>query len=184
MSDRILTHRIALAVALGRRGDCHRVLDSYLGTLPDGRPVVRLRVPLERRGAPGEVVAWGASTGARASVYGPILTPMMEAMIPEATAVEERGPIMHVRWPTEIDKAAQTRAAGYVITHALDEATGDWVEYASWLAMLTAFDLAPLSGDPDEQASAIARAELVEAAAEAGTARVIAGAHVSVGGGA
>ncbi len=75
--SRILTHRIVMACAVGMRDHVHGVLDTHLGALPDGRPVVRLDVPLERDGAPGVVVAWASSTGARASVYGPVLGVIM-----------------------------------------------------------------------------------------------------------
>ncbi len=160
---RIMTHRIELAVALRRRADCHAVLDQYLGTMPDGRPVVRLDTPLERLDDRGVVAAWGASTGARASVYGAILGPMMEAMVPNATAVDAISPISHVRWPSAADQATGSRAVGYVITHMRDAETGAWTQLYSRDQMLADFGLALLSGTLEEQDAAIAAAELVEA---------------------
>ena len=168
MAERIPTHRIILAVALRRREDCHAVLDEYLGTLPDGRPVVRLDVPLEKVGAPGVVAAWGSSTGARASVYGPVLRPMIEAMIPGEDAVDYETIISHVRWPSAADQAAQSRAVGYVITAARDPETGAWTQYRTRAQVLADFRLARLSGTPEEQTLAIAAAEAIEAAAGAG----------------
>lgn len=161
---RVLTHKIELAVALGRREDAHAVLDSYLGTMPGGRPVVRLSIPLERLDAPGVVAAWGASTGARASVYASILTPMMQDMITDATAVDAITPISHVRWPSVADQSTQSRAVGYLIIATRDSDTGAWTQLYSRDQMLSSFGLARLSGTPEEQAAAIDAAELVEAA--------------------
>ena len=163
MTERIPTHRIELAVALRRREDCHAVLDEYLGTMPDGRPVVRLDTPLERLDNPGVVAAWGSATGARASVYGPVLRPMIEAMIPGEDAVDYETIISHVRWPSAADAATQSNAVGYVITAARDPETGTWTQYRTRAQVLTDFRLGRLSGTPEAQTLAIAAAEAIEA---------------------
>tara|TARA_Y100001951_G_scaffold104036_2_gene114449 strand:- start:115 stop:597 length:483 start_codon:yes stop_codon:yes gene_type:complete len=151
-----ITHRIAFAVGLGQRERLHRIVDApdRLGMLPDGRPVVRLDVPLERTAAPGVVAAWGSSTGARASVYADILEPIVEDIMPTTPLTTDAvSPISHVRWPNAIDRENQINAIGYVITERRDPETGEW-------QVLEEFKLARLSGTPDEQAAAIADALL------------------------
>lgn len=164
--SRVLTHRIVLAAALGYREHVHGVLDTYLGEMPGGRPVVRLDVPLERLDAPGVVAAWASATGARAEVYGPVLGDIMADAQPSPTAVDAVSPISHVRWPSAADQALQANAVGYVITQSRDDETGEWSPAPDLDALLAMWQLARLSGTPEEQAAAIAAADAFEDAHE------------------
>ena len=171
---RVLTHRIVMAAALGMREHVHGVLDAHLGTMQDGRPVVRLDVPLERLDAPGVVAAWASSTGARASVYGPVLWDIMQDAQPSPTAAHHQvttsgGQVIgQIAWPTAADQAAQTNAIGYVITQARHPASGEWSAAPDLDALLAMWQLARLSGTPEEQAAALALAEAAEQAAGGG----------------
>ena len=177
--SRLIDARIVMACPVGpMRSHVHGVLDHHLGRLgardldPEtgdpgspGRPTVRLDVPLERLGAPGVVVAWASATGARVSVYGPVLWDIMEDAQPSPTAVDYQTStpfVTHVRWPDAASQAAQSQAVGYVVTQRRDAETGEWTEAPDTDAILAQWGLARLSGTPEEQGAAVEAAVALE----------------------
>lgn len=178
--NRQATHHVSVVIGVGYLDRFHAAVDRILGRMPDGRPVLRATKALERVGAPGVIVAWAASTGARAAVFGGAIPVLMDAVIPPGPLVVDLDEvIVFARWPTLGDAEAQTNAVGLAITSRLTE-SGEWEDLIDEAAILERFELQRLTGTDEEMDRARTIALAAEQAASARDAKGVT-ADVEVG---